>query len=141
MNVEAAIELMAKNPAVGFPWKDDLVTLVNSFLPGDSQLDPRTAEAKDIRAAIGSLDASMIQMLYASSLSSIPTPANLQPAATAGRMEDKTAERTILFGLLAVTLCICAVIMSLRVTSDDGVVAMADLLKSILEALVAKPNQ
>jgi len=80
MNVKDAIDLMARNPAVGFPWEPTLVNLVNGFLPSGCQLDPHTAEALEIQNAIDSLDASIQEMVLTSSIgaanvaASVPTP-------------------------------------------------------------------
>ncbi|MNP96534.1 hypothetical protein D3C85_91190 [compost metagenome] len=115
MNVRDAISLMAKNPAVGFTWEPTLITLVNGFLPSDRQLDPSTAEAKEIQDALATLDVATQDMILTSSLGVAaggqnPTPAPLQAPAQAPAVPWSPSELQKLVGLsiLFVTVLVAA---------------------------------
>lgn len=122
MNVKEAINLMAKNPAVGFPWEGTLVNLVNGFLPAESQLDPHTAEALEIQAAIDSLDASIQEMVLTSSLGAsnvvVPLPT---PSIPAQPQSAANMQKWVAFGFCAFALLIAAKI-------GDGVI-LVEILK------------
>jgi hypothetical protein len=117
MNVRDAISLMAKNPAVGFTWEPTLITLVNGFLPSDRQLDPSTAEAKEIQDALATLDVATQDMILTSSLGVAaggqnPTPTPLQTPATAqaptAPWSPSELQKLVGLGILFVTTLVAA---------------------------------
>lgn len=133
MNVKKAVALMARNPAVDFPWEPVLINLINGFVPEDRQLDPLTAEAKEVLEAIDSMDASLQEMVYNSNLDSVnvidPLPA---PVAV---VKSNRSHMLILF---SVTLCVAALMMVMKV--GDGVTGsdVVEILK-LIHSLVADP--
>lgn len=134
MNVRDAVALMAKNPAVGFPWEGALVSLVNGFLPQANQLDPITAEAKEILDAIELLEPSVKEMIYGSSLGNvnvaIPLPAPA-PIPAAGPMNPVTYHQLMLGGVGA-ALTTVVVIMALRGSAAADILEMLKLLVSLV---------
>lgn len=134
MNVKSAIELMAKNPAVDFPWQVTLVNLINGFIPADRQLDPLTAEAKEVKEAIGLMDASLQEMVYNSNLDSVnvidPVPA---PVAVIKN------SRSNLLVLFAVTLCVSALMMVWKVGDGATGADVVEILKLILSIFADQP--
>lgn len=133
MNVKKAVDLMARNPAVDFPWEPVLINLINGFVPEDRQLDPLTAEAREILEAIESMDASLQEMVYNSNVDPVkvidPLPA---PVAV---MKNSRSHLLVLF---AATLCVAALMMVMKV--GDGVTGsdVVEILK-LIHSLVADP--
>lgn len=163
MNVKIAISMMAKNPAVNFNWENDLVALVNSFLPNESQLDPRTAGAKEVETAIGSLEASLQDMVYAASLDASPNyvpsqqtpppaaPAPVQapapqpepapavvPACPVPAHDDDAKGRP--FRVFAYTLVACVAVLAFRVGDGVTLESFVQLINAVAE-VVKKPDQ
>jgi hypothetical protein len=134
MNVKSAIGLMARNPAVDFPWQPALINLINGFVPADRQLDPLTAEAKEVQEAIGSMDASLQEMVYNSNLDSVnvidPVPA---PVAVIKN------SRSNLLLLFAFTLCACALMMVWKVGDGATGADVVEILKLILSVVTDQP--
>lgn len=117
MNVRDAISLMAKNPAVGFTWEPTLITLVNGFLQSDCQLDPSTAEAKEIQDALATLDAATQDMILSSSLgvaaggqnpTPAPMPAPAQPEVAAVPWSPSELQKLVGLGILFITVLVAA---------------------------------
>lgn len=133
MNVKDAIALMAKNPAVSFPWEGTLVGLINGFLPEGNQLDPNTAQAADVQAAIDSLTTELQEMVYTSHIGpsqspyvSQPAPAPAQPAPVPlvpvlspadANAAALTASRNLIFKLFGAVICIIALLWALNLGS------------------------
>lgn len=134
MNVKQAIGLMAQNPAVDFQWESTLITLINSFLPPDRQLDPHTAEATEVQAAIDSLDSSLQDMVYNSNLG-LANVANPLPTSVPTVKPNKT----YLLGLCAVTVCVIALMLTAQhgggLTGPDVV----EIIKLFISLVVPAP--
>lgn len=134
MNVKGAIALMVQYPAVDFPWQRALINLVNACSSPDRQLDPLTAEAKEVQDAINSMDASLQEMVYNSSLDSVnvtePVPA---PVVV---MKDGRSHLLVFF---AVTLCLTALMMTLKVGNGATGSDVVEILKLFLSLIGPQP--
>lgn len=134
MNVRDAVALMAKNPAVGFPWEGALVSLINGFLPQANQLDPITAEAKEILDAIETLEPSVKEMIYGSSLGNAnivtPLPATVA-AAAAGPMNAITFHQ-IMLGSAGAAVVLVTIMMAMKGAAANDIVEMFKVLASLV---------
>jgi len=128
MNVRDAVALMAKNPAVGFPWEGALVSLINGFLPQANQLDPLTAEAKEILDAIETLEPSVKEMIYGSNLGNVNV---VTPLPATGPMNPVTYHQIMLGGVGAVFTAV-VVIMALKGSASADIIEMLKLLASLV---------
>jgi len=132
MKVKDAISLMAKNPAVDFPWQAALCGLVNSFLPAEGQLDPCTAEAPEIQKAIDGLEASTQQMLYDSSLGSQAVAID---AHQTGKSDPRSMRFFVLFGI---TMSVLAALLYKGTGGSSGLDSkdIVELVRIVLQAVV-----
>lgn len=135
MNVKDAVALMAKNPAVGFPWEGALVSLINGFLPPESQLDPLTAEAKEILDAIETFEPSVKEMIYGSSLGNVnvvsPSPPVAVLAPSVGPM-NPTAYHQLMLGAVGAVVATAAVGMAMNGAAAGDVIELLKLLASLV---------
>lgn len=134
MNVRDAVALMAKNPAVDFPWEGTLVGLINGFLPQASQLDPLTAEAKEIQDAIETLEPSLKDMIYGSNLgnANIVTPLPSSTVATAVQPMNPVTYHQLAFGAVGVVLCGVTIMMAMRGAASSDIIEMLKVLVSLV---------
>ena len=126
MNVKKAISLMAANPAVDFPFQPTLIKLINGFVGPESQLDPLTAEAKEVQDAINTMDASLQEMVYNSNLDSVNV---IDPLPAPVAVKDS---RSYLLVMFAVTLCLTAMLMVTKVGNGASGSDVVEILKLIL---------
>lgn len=142
MNVKDAIVLMAKHPAVGFPWEETLVSLVNGFLPAESQLDPNTASASEVQVAIDSLEVTLQEMVYASHIGPAQTPYTpppvVQPPPVIAPVQVVDSGKTIVFWMFGAGICICAVLLALRVGDGASSADVVELLKLAISLISDK---
>lgn len=137
MKIEDALNLMGRNPAVDFPWEGALIGLVNSFLSAETQLDPLTATAMEIRASLETLDAGTQQMILLTSvggqtppMAPTPTPAPADPVAAA-----KSKRETWLWFGFGGTICLIAIMLAAGLGSDSKAEALVEVTKLIFEVL------
>lgn len=137
MKIEDALNLMGRNPAVDFPWEGALIGLVNSFLSAETQLDPLTATAMDIRSSLETLDAGTQQMILLTSvggqmppMAPAPTPTPADPVAVA-----KSKRETWLWFGFGGTICLVALFLATGLGSDTKAEALVEVVKLIVEVL------
>jgi len=143
MNVKDAIALMAKNPAVSFPWENVLIGLINGFLPEGNQLDPNTAQASDVQGAIDSLTAELQEMVYTSHIGPSqspyvpqPTPSPPQPTPMIPIMSPAdantaalTANRNFMFKMFGVAIVVIALMWALNLGGGSKPSDVIELLR------------
>lgn len=136
MKIEDALNLMGRNPAVDFPWEGALIGLVNSFLPGEAQLDPLTATAMEIRASLDTLDAGTQQMILLTSVGGQTPPMAPTPSASADSPAAAKSKRdTWLWFGFGGTICLVALFLATGLGSDAKAEALVEVVKLIVEVL------
>lgn len=135
MKIEDALNLMGRNPAVDFPWEEALIGLVNSFLNADAQLDPRTATAMEIKAALSTLDAVTQQMVLVTSVGGQVSVMSDTPVTGTGVKTDKTRRHFAAFMGFGGTVCIVALILASGVGSGVNTEAVVEITKLIVEIM------
>lgn len=129
MNVKIAISLMAQNPAVDFPWEKTLIALINTCLPEGSRLDPLSASAADVQAALDSLEADVREMLYSSNLDAVNVIAPA-PATTVTNGQGSNNNLLLIFGAMA---CSIALVMTFKGMDSAAIVEIVKLLMSLVQ--------
>lgn len=143
MKIEDALNLMGRNPAVDFPWEEALIGLVNSFLSQEAQLDPLTATAMDIKAALATLDAVTQQMILLTSVGGQIAPfssAESTPAAVPEK-SDKSKRSFNLFMAFGGALVLLAILAATDVgggTNREALIEVAKLVKEL--ATIVAPS-
>lgn len=132
MNVKKAISLMAANPAVDFPFQPTLIKLINGFVGTERQLDPLTAEAKEVQDAIDSMDTSLQEMVYNSNLDSVNV---IDPLPAPVAVKDG---RSYLLVMFAATLCLTALLMVTKLGNGATGSDVVEIVK-LIHSLIADP--
>lgn len=138
MNVEDAIGLMAKNPAMDFPWESALTELVNSFLDEETRLDPQNVSAETLREVIDRFDASTKEMIYNTRLTQVNAPSG---ASTRNISTINLGPRRhfVIFTLFGLTMCICAILLALEVgdgAQAEQVVELVKLIGTLMSSVI-----
>lgn len=140
MKIEDALLLMARNPAVDFPWEEALIGLVNNFLHVDVQLDPRTASAMEIKVALSTLDAETQQMVLLTSVGGQFTGAPPMPVPESGKKTDTASRQFNTFMIFGVAVCVIGVILAFNIGAGVNNDAVVEITKLIVElAKLASP--
>lgn len=135
MNVKDAIILMAKNPAVDFPWEQSVIDLVNSLIPEGSALTPN-ATAERLIEVIDSLDASTREMIYSSKLTNLGE----LPKRESSNSKADDHRQLLTFSVFGVTVCICAIILTLKVGETVDATHVVEVVKLLVSLLNTSAN-
>jgi CBS domain-containing protein len=135
MKIEDALNLMGRNPAVDFPWEEALIGLVNSFLNVDAQLDPRTATAMEIKAALSTLDAVTQQMVLVTTVGGQVSLSSDQPVPSAGKADNKSRRHSNAFIGFGVAICVIALMLAAGIGDGVNSEAVVEITKLIVEVM------
>lgn len=144
MLIKDAIDLMARSPALKFPWVPSVVEVINAYLPPEHQItDVPNISVDLLNAALDQLSEESRTMVLASNVTlqpppltpvppvvAVPTP----PAAATAPAGDRRSGLYMLFGVTIVVMAVIAVSPLFgRLESGD----LVQIIKILMDGLLS----
>lgn len=134
MRISIAISLMEDNPTTEFSWNDELIQVINGFLPSTDKIPDDCKDLTVIKDKISSLDPATQDILMAYKLTSDIT----------GKNTRVYRNSSAIFIIAGTALCIIALFLSIGMmtfTSIDNIVKIIDQLIEILRIFTGQSTQ